>query len=138
MLGGLVSLVVGEDTRANEDTDGKALRPHTGLDDLLRRSLVLVGHDDRASDAHADCPAAKDDLVLVLYRPLLQLSGRRQLLPMLLLLRLDALEFTDTGTCPCGLVEFDATTLRLDSEQWYDDEDGGKSLELYGESAERR
>ena len=51
---------MGQDTGTDDGTNSKALGPHTGLDDLLRRRLVFVCHDDRGRDAHAERPAAED------------------------------------------------------------------------------
>lgn len=137
VLKGLLPLTVCENARADEDTDGQALRPHTGLDDLLRVRLVLVRHDDRTSDAHADSPAADDDLVLVVQRPVPELAHRRELLPVLLLLRLHTLDLADTRAGPCRLVVFDTTALSLDGVARDDDKDGGEGLELDGNGLER-
>lgn len=42
MRGRLLPLRLCEDTRSDEETDGKSLRPHTDLDDLLRGGLVPI------------------------------------------------------------------------------------------------
>lgn len=97
----LGSLTLSENTGADEDTDGKTLRPHTGLHNLLCVGLVLVRHDDRTGDTHTNSPAADDDLVLVLHRPLLDLGPRGETLPVDLLLALYTLDFLHTCACPC-------------------------------------
>lgn len=42
VLGGLAALALGEDAGGDEDTDRKALGPHTGLDDLLGSALMTA------------------------------------------------------------------------------------------------
>ena len=127
---------MGQDTGTDDGTNGKALGPHTGLDDLLRRRLVFVRHDDRGRDAHAERPATEDDLVLVLVRPLLELASGGEGLPALLLDSLDTLELLGTDTGPGGLVVLDTTALGLDGIRGEDDEDGGEGLELDGHGTE--
>ena len=136
MLEAVLALRLGEDTCADEDADGEALGPHTGLDDLLGHGLVAVGHDDGAGDAHGGGPGAEDDLVLVLEGPLLHALGAREALPVLLLLGLDALQLAHADARPCGLVELDAAALGLDGVRGEDDEDGGEGFELDGHRAE--
>lgn len=97
---------------------------------------MLVRHHNGAGNTHADCPAADNDFILVLHRPLLGLVLHRQTLPVQLFLGLDTLNLLHTGARPCRFVEFDTTSLSLNGVEGEDDDDGGKRLELDGEFAE--